>query len=175
MIPARQTTLKIDNKPRKKKEHFLTDAEKEKIERHRQIKSQFATFSQLHPEYVERNSIKYPIPDQLLAKYPQLNNYQPVEKPEPFQIDMTAEEFEQILYIWEFCNNFSEFLDTPSFKMEELRAALVYKFAEDERMEYDEEEFGQMTWNEQMEVRHIREKGFHIFNRLHSALADCFL
>ena len=47
---------------------------------------------------------------------------------------MTAEEFEQVLYIWEFCNNFSEYLETPLFKIEELRAALVYKFEDDERM-----------------------------------------
>ena len=37
------------------------------------------------------------------------------------------------------------------------------------------EEEEEWDWPEQMEMRHIREKGFHMINRLHTALADCYL
>ena len=40
------------------------------------------------------------------------------------KIDMLAEEFEGVLYIWEFCNNFDEFLGTPKFRIEDLRLSL---------------------------------------------------
>ena len=56
-------------------------------------------------------------------------------KPKLMKIDISAENFERILYIWEFCNNFSEFLDTPQFKLEELEACLNYDAAKDPRME----------------------------------------
>lgn len=50
------------------------------------------------------------------------------------KINMKAEEFERILYIWEFCNNFNEFLDTPAFKLEELESCLNYDPESDPRM-----------------------------------------
>jgi uncharacterized protein YjbK len=37
---------------------------------------------------------------------------------------VSADEFEKLIYIWEFCNNFNDYLDTPAFKLEELKCAL---------------------------------------------------
>jgi uncharacterized protein YjbK len=36
-----------------------------------------------------------------------------------------------LIYIWEFCNNFNDYLDTPAFKLEELKFALLYTERED--------------------------------------------
>jgi len=55
-------------------------------------------------------------------------------KPTAMKIDMPAEEFERVLYIWEFCNNFSEHLSTPQFKIEELASCLSYDAENDPRM-----------------------------------------
>ena len=109
----RQTTLKTEKRRSKKPEHILTPAEREKIERTRLIKSQLQIFSQRYPEYVERNTVRYPIPDGLIEKMPELHGGVMPAKPKPFKIDITAEAFEKILYIWEFANNFNEFLETP--------------------------------------------------------------
>ena len=54
-------------------------------------------------------------------------------KPKPMKIDMLAEEFEGVLYIWEFCNNFYEFLETPQFKIEELASCIYYNKESDPR------------------------------------------
>ena len=54
-------------------------------------------------------------------------------KPQLLKVQIESEEFEQLLYIWEFCNNFTEFLDMPGFKIEELRAALSYSPNDDHR------------------------------------------
>ena len=83
-------------------------------------------FSQMYPEYVERNSVRYPIPDAYIAKMPEIHGGVLESKPTPMKINMEAERFECLLYIWEFGNNFSEFLQTPTFKIEELAACLSY-------------------------------------------------
>lgn len=131
----RQTTLKTEKRKRNKPEHVLTPTELEKLERSRLIKHQFQIFGQLYPEYVERNTVRYPIPDALIEKMPELHGGIMKPKPKPMKIDIDAESFERILYIWEFCNNFSEFLNTPQFKIEELQACLNYDAAKDLRME----------------------------------------
>ena len=109
----RQTTLKTEKRRNKKPEHILTPAEREKIERNRLIKAQLYHFAENYPEYVERNTVRYPIPDQLIAKMPELHGGLMPDKPKPLKIDIEADAFEKILYIWEFGNNFNEFLDTP--------------------------------------------------------------
>ena len=96
-------------------------------------------------------------------------------KPKAMKIDMSAEDFERILYIWEFCNNFNEFLQTPPFKIEELRACLAYLPETDPRLEMGSEELEEMDWTEQMQVKHIKEKGFHMANHLLTALAMAYL
>jgi len=59
-------------------------------------------------------------------KLPELHGVCTEPKPEPFKIFVSADEFEKLIYIWEFCNNFNDYLETPSFKVEELKAALSY-------------------------------------------------
>lgn len=78
--------------------------------------------------------MRYPIPDALIEKMPELHGGVMKAKPVPMKISMGAEEFERILYIWEFCNNFNEFLDTPTFKLEELESCLNYDEESDPRM-----------------------------------------
>ena len=68
------------------------------------------TFSGQYPEYVEKNQVRYPIPDHLLRDLPELHQFTPTQKPEPLRVTISATEFEQLIYIWEFCNNFAEFL-----------------------------------------------------------------
>jgi DDT domain len=42
------------------------------------------------------------------------------EKPKPKKILLEGERFERLLHIWEFFNNFNDFLDISNFKLEEL-------------------------------------------------------
>jgi|688.fasta_scaffold100797_1 hypothetical protein len=111
---------------KKKSEHELTAEEKARIERNRLIKQQLAIFTNSYPELVDRNSIRYPIKDELLLKLPELHGCCMDPKPEPFKINVSSDEFEKLIYIWEFCNNFSEYLDSPLFKLEDLKFALNY-------------------------------------------------
>lgn len=125
----KQTTLKVEQRKKTKKEHPLTPAERQKLERQKLIKNQLAIFSKCYPELVEKNSIKYPIDDQLILKLPELHGVfseKDNSKPKPYKILVNSEEFEQLLYIWEFCNNFAEFLEVPEFTLEELRLALSF-------------------------------------------------
>lgn len=108
-------------------EQVLTDAERERLEERRLIKNQFAIFSNLYPELVDKNSVKYPIEDQLIGKLPELHgatNLIPKPPMQPIKID--PEEFERLLHVWEFCNNFADYLATPIFKLDDLRVALCY-------------------------------------------------
>ena len=102
----------------------------------------------MYPEYVERNSVRYPIPDNLIAKMPELHGGVLRDKPKAMKIRMEAKEFERLLYIWEFCNNFSEFLETPSFKIEELAACLDYSTETDPRFQMSIEETEALDWTE---------------------------
>lgn len=60
---------------------------------------------------MERNSIRYPIEDQLINQMALLHvseNFP--KKPEPKQIMIDGPTFERLLYIWEFFNNFGDYL-----------------------------------------------------------------
>ena len=85
-----------------------------------------AIFSENYPELVERNSIRYPIEDTLIQKLPELHGSKGIpNKPFMCEVAMESSEFERLLHIWEFCNNFNDFLETPQFKLEDLRVALT--------------------------------------------------
>ena len=129
----------------------------------------------MYPDYVERNSVRYPIPDALIAKMPELHGGVLKAKPQPMKIDIDAEKFERLLYIWEFGNNFSEFLQTQTFKIEQLAACLRYTKASDPRFDLSNEEAEDLDWTEKMQIKHIEEKGFHMLNNLFTALAKCYL
>ena len=171
----RQTTLKAEKRNRAKVEKVLTPEEIAKIERIKLIKQQFAIFSEAYPEYVEKNSVRYPIPDGLIEKMPELHGGVMKAKPRAMKIDLAADKFERVLYVWEYCNNFCDFLNTPLFKLEQLEACLRYTPDCDDRNQLDEDGIENLDWPEQMELRHIREKGFHMVNRLFSALTNCYL
>jgi hypothetical protein len=132
-------------------------------------------FSNLYPELVERNSIRYPIKDELLLKLPELHCACTDPKPEPYKIYVSADEFEKLIYIWEFCNNFNDYMDTPTFKLEELKCALSYSDQDDPNANMNVKDENELEWSEQMRVKHIREKGLHMVNSLHTALVKCFL
>lgn len=129
----------------------------------------------MYPELIERNSIRYPIKDELLLKLPELHGVCPDPKPEPFKIFSSAEEFEKLIYIWEFCNNFNDYMDTPTFKLEELKCALQYNEQDDANINMNTKDEMEVDWNEQMRIKHIREKGLHMINNLHTAIVTCYL
>lgn len=52
------------------------------------------TFSGQYPEYVDRNQVRYPIPDNLLQELPELHQFSLVEKPKPLNVTIPAAEFE---------------------------------------------------------------------------------
>lgn len=63
-------------------------------------------------------------------------------KPTPHKVLLSGEEFDRLLYIWEFFNNFSEYLETPQFKIEDLKIALTFNTTEDTSIVEEEE----MEW-----------------------------
>lgn len=81
----------------------------------------------MYPELVDKHSIKYPIEDQLVKKMPLLHGAEnfPI-KPLTKQILTEGHNFERVLYVWEFFNNFNDYLKIPNFKLEELQAALAF-------------------------------------------------
>ena len=91
------------------------------------IKSQMQIFKQLYPELMEKNQIKYPIDDRLIQKMPDLHGAHCFkEGPDFHSILIPYEEFENLLYIWEFFNNFSDFFQIPGFDLSELQASLAF-------------------------------------------------
>jgi hypothetical protein len=97
-------------------------------------------FQRHYSELVEKNSkntitIKYPIEDQLILKMPQLHGQVYQQKPKATLITSSSKEFENLLFIWEFCNNFDEFLEIRKFKIEELRLAIRWGSAPDDDMD----------------------------------------
>ena len=54
--------------------------------------------------------------------------------------------FERLVYVWEFFNNFSDYFNIPSFKLEELHASLAFGsdgqplFLSEKKNESDNEE-----------------------------------
>lgn len=63
-------------------------------------------------------------------------------KPTPHKVLLSGEEFDRLLYIWEFFNNFSEYLETPQFKIEDLKVALTLNTTEETSIVEEEE----MDW-----------------------------
>jgi len=58
-------------------------------------------------------------------------------------IVIEVDDFERLLVIWEFTNNFSDYLETPQFKIEDLRVALTFQTSEASITEESE-----LEWNE---------------------------
>ncbi len=71
------------------------------------IKQMFKVFASHYPELVDKNTIKYPIEDSLIKRYPELHGAEKFpEKPIPKRVLVDGPTFEKLLYIWEFFNNF---------------------------------------------------------------------
>ena len=83
---------------------------------------------------------------------PELHGVKSDQIPEPHKILVPGDEFEKLIYIWEFCNNFCEYLNTPTFKLEDLKYALSYSSKDDPSATLSIIEEGELDWNEQMRV-----------------------
>ena len=89
-------------------------------------------FKRYYPELVDKNSIKYPIDDKLILKMPELHGNSTLrDAPMWKKVLLVPEDFENLVYIWEFFNNFSDFLNTQTFTVAELQASLNFTSSED--------------------------------------------
>jgi hypothetical protein len=61
---------------------------------------------------------------------------------------LESDDFERLLHIWEFCNNFSDYLKIANFKIEDLRVALTFQ----PTLETSITEESELDWNEQMSL-----------------------
>lgn len=123
------------------------EAKRQEAERKKRIKKMHLVFQELYPNYMDGNSIKYPIEDKLIVKMKELHGSENIpQKPESHKVLVSAEEFEDLLYIFEFCNNFMDFLEIPEFKIEDLYVALTFQ-ADSLLPETKEEE--EDTWMEE--------------------------
>ena len=59
--------------------------------------------------------------------------------------------------------------------MEELAACLTYEPDKDPRNSMSLAEVEDLDWTEQMQLKHIREKGFHMVNHILTALSENYL
>jgi len=119
----------------------LTQAEKDKLKKQMLLKSQMTIFKQLYPDLVDKNTIKYPIDDHLIKKMPDLHGCHLLkDKPQLMDIIIEADEFENLLYIWEFFNNFSDFLEIPAFDLVELQASLNFTEKPEKIIDHFEED-----------------------------------
>ena len=76
---------------------------------------------------MEKNQIKYPIDDKLIQLMPELHKQMNQREPPNLKkVLIDSDKFENLLYIWEFLNNFKDFLDMPKFSLEELQASLNF-------------------------------------------------
>lgn len=97
------------------------------------------------------------------------------------KVVVEAEDFENLLYLWEFFNNFSDFLNLPTFSLTELQAALSFTLSGDQvqtafecdidsSQEITNDPFQGYTWHQKCTINEIKEHGFNLINQLHSAL-----
>lgn len=89
--------------------------------------------------------------------------------------------FENLLYLWEFLNNFKDFLDIPKFSMEELQGALNFTAdvtdpealeAQFSRSDDDAEPF---NWDQRVTMNEIRDHGFNLVNMIHGSLVKAII
>lgn len=85
-------------------------------------------FKKYFPALIEKNSIKYPIEDKLIVLMPELHGQLNLKKNPEFKLvqNIEAEDFENLIYVWEFLNNFNDYLNLPPFNLSELYAALNF-------------------------------------------------
>jgi hypothetical protein len=88
--------------------------------------------------------------------------------------------FERLLYVWEFFNNFSDFFELATFKLEELHAALSFAqdgkpiFEASQSGESAEKEEEEIDWEDYISNKTVGEQGFGLLNTLHIKSIECF-
>lgn len=89
--------------------------------------AQLEVFRRYYPELIEKNTVKYPIDDKLIGMMPELHRVAGLRDPPNLKkVLLGCEDFENLIYLWEFFNNFKDFLEIPNIKLEELQAALSF-------------------------------------------------
>lgn len=98
-----------------------TAAEKEAFRKKMILNSQMQIFTDMYPHLVKGKQIQYPIDDKLIKLMPELHSSHMLKPPPQMKKVITScDVFENLLYIWEFFNNFSDFLEIPIFNLQEL-------------------------------------------------------
>lgn len=153
-----------------------------KLKKQLMIKSQMMIFKQLYPDLIEKNQIKYPIDDRLIKKMPDLHGGSCIKQtPDLKSIIIEHEDFENLLYIWEFFNNFSDFFQIPVFDLAELQASLAFNDEPSQvqtHFEQDVESSQELSndplqgydKNQRCTIEEIRENGFNLVNQIHLVL-----
>ena len=78
--------------------------------------------------------------------------------------------------MWEFFNNFGDYFNIPSFKLEELHASLTFGsdsqplFPHEKKANEEEEQ----DWEEYITNKTVAEQGFGLINSLNMAIVSCF-
>jgi len=157
----------------------LTKAEKEEIRKKMLIQAQKTVFRKFFPELHDKNSVKYPIDDKLIQKWPEMHGQADLKPiPEGREIVLSPEKFENLIYIWEFFNNFSDFFNIANFTIQELQSALSFTHSSDEihqsfyqeidsSQEITNEVLQGYDWHQKCTINEIRERGFHLINQIH--------
>lgn len=94
------------------------------------------------------------------------------------KVIINAETFENLLYIWEFFNNFSDFLEIPVFNLQELQASLNFcespevvctAFSQeiDSSQEINNDPFQGYNHHQKCTITEIKENGINLANQIH--------
>lgn len=124
---------------------------------------------------MDKHSIKYPIEDNLIKKMPVLHGADLLPaKPQPKAIMCESADFERLVYIWEFLNNFCDFMSLQPFRLEELQLAL--SFSEKQVQLYSQDPAAEdQDWEEQINNKTVAKQGFDLVNAIHIAVLDVFV
>lgn len=106
--------------------------------------------------------------------------------PQMMRVVVEAEQFENLMYVWESFNNFSDFFNIPTFSLTELQAALSFNYAEDRvhtafeqeidsSQEITSDPFQGYTWPQRCSIQQIKESGFHLINQIHITLIEAII
>ena len=102
------------------------------------------------------------------------------------KIMVESEQFENLMYVWESFNNFSDFFNIPQFSLSELQAALAFSYSEDRvhtafeqeidsSQEITSDPFQGYTWPQRCSIQQIKESGFNLINQIHITLIEAIL
>jgi len=111
---------------------------------------------------VEGSTIKYPIEDKLIRMLPTLHGSDALPaRPDPKKVLIPCAQFEALLGVWEFFNNFVEFLEIDSFALEDLYFALNLDPAT-------------LQLDDAVSAEEVREKGVGLQNQLFCSIIKAF-